>query len=137
MKPAGVIESCLYAADLEAAEIFYSKVLQLEVIVREAGRHVFFRCGESVVLVFDPAHTSKELTTIIGSSIPLHGATGPGHIAFRIEEKDLEKWRAQLKDAGVAIESDVSWPNGGRSIYFRDPAGNSIELTTPKLWEIT
>jgi catechol 2,3-dioxygenase-like lactoylglutathione lyase family enzyme len=137
MKPAGVIESCLYAADLEAAETFFSKVLQLEVIVREAGRHVFFRCGESVFLVFDPAHTSKELTTINGSSIPLHGATGPGHIAFRIEEKDLEKWRAQLKDAGVAIESDVSWPNGGRSIYFRDPAGNSIELTTPKLWEIT
>jgi catechol 2,3-dioxygenase-like lactoylglutathione lyase family enzyme len=137
MKPAGVIESCLYAPDLEAAETFFSKVLQLEVIVREAGRHVFFRCGESVFLVFDPAHTSKELTTSNGSSIPLHGASGPGHIAFRIEEKDLEKWRAQLKDAGVAIESDVSWPNGGRSIYFRDPAGNSIELTTPKLWEIT
>jgi catechol 2,3-dioxygenase-like lactoylglutathione lyase family enzyme len=137
MKPAGVIESCLYAADLEAAEIFYSKVLQLEVIVREAGRHVFFRCGESVFLVFDPAQTANELTTISGSSIPLHGATGPGHIAFRIEEKDLEKWRGQLQDAGVAIESDVSWPNGGRSIYFRDPAGNSIELTTPKLWEIT
>lgn len=136
MKPAGVIESCLYATDLEAAERFFSKTLRLEVIAREAERHVFFRCGESVVLVFNPAHTSKELTTINGSSIPLHGATGPGHIAFRIEETDLEKWRAQLANAGVAIESEVFWPNGGRSIYFRDPAGNSIELVTPKLWEM-
>ena len=134
MKPTGVIESCLYAADLEAEEVFFSRVLQLEVILREKGRHVFFRCGESVVLVFDPAHTSSEPTTVNGSPVPLHGATGPGHIAFRIEETDLEKWRAQLADADVAVESEVSWPNGGRSIYFRDPAGNSIELVTPKLW---
>lgn len=26
--------------------------------------------------------------------------------------------------------------HGGRSLYFSDPAGNSVELTTPQLWNI-
>jgi hypothetical protein len=30
----------------------------------------------------------------------------------------------------------VEWPGGGRSIYFRDPAGNSVELGTPAIWAI-
>jgi catechol 2,3-dioxygenase-like lactoylglutathione lyase family enzyme len=37
---------------------------------------------------------------------------------------------------GVAIEQIVDWPTGGRSVYFRDPAGNSLELTSPSIWGI-
>ena len=40
----------------------------------------------------------------------------------------------RLEEAGVAIEADFRWPNGARSIYFRDPAGNSLEIAEPKLW---
>jgi predicted enzyme related to lactoylglutathione lyase len=36
----------------------------------------------------------------------------------------------------VAIEKIVDWPGGGRSLYFRDPAGNSLELATPRIWGI-
>ncbi|MDQ3546548.1 MAG: glyoxalase/bleomycin resistance/extradiol dioxygenase family protein, partial [Verrucomicrobiota bacterium] len=43
-------------------------------------------------------------------------------------------WRERLQEAGVAIESEVEWPEGGRSLYFRDPAGNSVELAPPTLW---
>ena len=34
----------------------------------------------------------------------------------------------------VSIEAEVEWPNGGFSIYLRDPAGNSVELATPSIW---
>jgi catechol 2,3-dioxygenase-like lactoylglutathione lyase family enzyme len=34
----------------------------------------------------------------------------------------------------VDIEAEVVWPTGGRSLYFRDPAGNSIELITRGSW---
>jgi hypothetical protein len=34
----------------------------------------------------------------------------------------------------VAIEHEATWPRGGRSFYFRDPAGNSLELATPRIW---
>jgi len=32
------------------------------------------------------------------------------------------------------IEADFTWPGGGRSIYFRDPAGNAIEFAEPRIW---
>ncbi len=34
----------------------------------------------------------------------------------------------------MPIESEGRWPGGGYSIYFRDPAGNSIELATAAVW---
>ena len=37
--------------------------------------------------------------------------------------------------ADVAIEADFRWPgSNARSIYVRDPAGNSIEFAEPRLW---
>jgi catechol-2,3-dioxygenase len=36
----------------------------------------------------------------------------------------------------VPIEIEITWPGGGHSIYFRDPAGNSIELATAKTWNL-
>ena len=55
-----VLEACLYATDLDAAERFYVDVLGLERYSGMPGRHVFFRCGAGMFLVFNPARTSSE-----------------------------------------------------------------------------
>jgi catechol 2,3-dioxygenase-like lactoylglutathione lyase family enzyme len=70
------------------------------------------------------------------NGIPGHGTAGAGHLAFAVEADDLPAWREHLKKCRVPIESEVDWPSGGRSIYFRDPAGNSLELAPPTLWGI-
>lgn len=137
MRLAGVLETCLYAADLEAAERFYVDVLGLEVFAREPGRHVFFRCGSGMFLVFNPERTSTEATSVGGAPIPLHGARGPGHAAFAVPERDLPSWRERIEREGSAIEAEVRWPSGGHSLYLRDPAGNSVELATPQIWGMT
>jgi catechol 2,3-dioxygenase-like lactoylglutathione lyase family enzyme len=124
-----VVETALYAPDLGAAEAFYAGVLGLPVIGREAGRHVFFRVGAaSVLLAFDPS------ATLGGGALPPHGASGPGHFALGVAADSLGAWRDHLTACGVTIEKEVTWPLGGRSIYFRDPAGNSVELVTPGVW---
>ena len=130
MRAREILEAVVYAPDLEAAEAFYTDVLGLEPVGRVEGRHVFFRCGGRVFLVFDPA------ATIGGERIPGHGATGPGHVCFAATAGELEGWRAHLRAKGVEIEQEVEWPGGGQSIYFRDPAGNSVELGTPKIWAL-
>lgn len=125
-----VIETCLYATDLDATERFYRDVLGLDPFTRVEGRHVFYRTERGVLLVFNP-----EQTEIAGDSpIPTHGSRGEGHVAFRATEAELAEWKTRLTEAGVTIETEYEWPNGGRSIYFRDPAGNSLEFTTPKTW---
>jgi catechol 2,3-dioxygenase-like lactoylglutathione lyase family enzyme len=130
MKPIGqVIETCVYADDLDQAERFYRDVLGLAVAAREPGRHVFFRVGaSSMLLVFRPAATLK------GEHLPAHGARGPGHLALGIEAGEYDAWKAHLRARDVPIEHEASWPPGGRSLYIRDPAGNSVELITPGVW---
>ncbi|HXE57537.1 MAG TPA: VOC family protein [Gemmatimonadales bacterium] len=136
MKPYGVLEACLYAGDLDAAERFYAGVLGLEPFAREPGRHVFFRCGAGVFLVFNPERTATPGDAVNGVAVPTHGATGPGHVAFAVAEAELGAWRERLERAGIEVEAEVAWPRGGRSLYVRDPAGNSVELATPRIWGV-
>jgi catechol 2,3-dioxygenase-like lactoylglutathione lyase family enzyme len=137
MSPAGirrVLETALYTDDLASANHFYGTVLGLERIAFVEGRHLFFRCGEGVVLIFDRRTTARVPTSVNGAPVPMHGAEGAGHVAFAVADPELPAWRARLAESGVAIESEVSWPKGGRSLYVRDPAGNSVELASPRLW---
>lgn len=131
MRPRRLLEASLYASDLEAAERFYGGLLGLEVAGRVAGRHVFFRCGESVLLIFDPVATSTA-----GGQVPPHGARGAGHIAFAASAAEQQQWRAHLQEHGVAIEHEAKWTGGTTSFYVRDPAGNSIEFAESGLWGI-
>jgi catechol 2,3-dioxygenase-like lactoylglutathione lyase family enzyme len=131
---ARVLETSLYAEDLRATDQFYGTVLGLERIAFVEGRHVFYRCGAGVVLIFDPRNTANQSTTVNGAAVPLHGTQGAGHIALAVPEDDLVEWRTYLERSGVAIESEVTWPRGGRSLYVRDPAGNSVEIASPTLW---
>ena len=134
MTVGGVLETCLYAADLAAAEAFYTGALGLEVLARTPDRHVFFRCGGGVFLVFNPARTAAEQTYVGGQPVPVHGAEGAGHVAFAVPAGELDAWRERLAGLGVAVESEVRWPRGGASLYLRDPAGNVVELASPAIW---
>jgi catechol 2,3-dioxygenase-like lactoylglutathione lyase family enzyme len=69
--------------------------------------------------------------------VPPHGATGEGHVCFRASRDEIDAWKQRLEAAGVAIEADFVWPSGGRSIYFRDPAGNCLEFAEPKIWGLS
>ena len=123
-----VLETILYVDDLDAAERFYGEVLGLELDSRKDGLFVFFRCGAGMLLLFEP----EAATT--GRNVPAHGARGPGHACFAVAEDALPAWQARLAAAGVAVEQEMTWPRGARSFYFRDPAGNSLELATPRIW---
>jgi catechol 2,3-dioxygenase-like lactoylglutathione lyase family enzyme len=128
MRPSRIFETVLYAEDLAAAEQFYRDAMGLEVIGR-SDLIVVFRCGGGVLLIFDPRKSG-----VPGRDVPSHGSSGVGHIAFAVKPEELNAWREQLREAGVPIELEMDWEEGGRSIYFRDPAGNIVELAPPTLW---
>jgi catechol 2,3-dioxygenase-like lactoylglutathione lyase family enzyme len=129
----GVLEAALYVDDLAAARTFYGALLGLAVIAEVPDRHVFFRCGATVVLTFR-AEETRQVRPHARLPVPPHGATGPGHICFAVDAAELDDVAAHLRRRGIAIEADFCWPNGARSIYVRDPAGNSVEFAEPKLW---
>lgn len=128
--PTQVYETVLYAADLEAGLAFYAGVLGLTPLPRMGDRGVVLRVSDqAVLLLFDPARTSPPQ-----QSVPSHGAVGAGHIAFSVPE--LDSWRVRFAQHGLSIERELEWPLGGRSLYVRDPAGNSVELVAGRVWDL-
>lgn len=131
----GIAETCIYATNLDETEQFYEEVLGFEVIMKEENRHVFFKCGDDMLLLFNPDHTRNKQTDVDGNPVPLHGARGSVHVAFSVEPASFEDVKNQLKENDITIESEISWPNQSRSFYFRDPAGNSLEVITSDMWK--
>jgi catechol 2,3-dioxygenase-like lactoylglutathione lyase family enzyme len=129
-----ILESALYAENLEETAGFYAEVMGLERIATAEGRHVFFRAGDGVLLLFRPQKTREPPPPDARLPVPPHGTTGPGHLCFAGSAEEIGRWRERLTAAGIAVEADFEWPQGGRSIYFRDPAGNSIEIAEPRIW---
>lgn len=124
----GIHEAALYVRDLHAAEKFWRR-LGLQLIGRKEGRHVFFRAGRDMLLLFDAASARET------GAVPSHGADGPGHVALDVPDAPaLDRWKAHLAMADVPIEHEHDWPGGARSVYFRDPSGNSLELITRGAW---
>ncbi|WP_148700506.1 VOC family protein [Candidatus Nitrososphaera evergladensis] len=130
MKVRKVIETCIYSHDLGSLKKFYSDILGLKVVDEEEGKFVFLKAGASMLLVFNSDRTFPS-----NDKLPPHGAYGNIHFALEIETGDYEKWKEHLAQNGVAIELEVNWKEA-RSLYFRDPSGNLVELITPGAWPV-
>lgn len=136
LTPSGILETVLCADDLDAAEAFYRDVLGLVPFAKVPGRHVFYRCGNQVFLLFN-ARATRVPPKPGSLPVPPHGTVGQGHVCFRATADELVRWKAKLDAQGIPIEADFNWPGGGRSLYFRDPAGNCLELAEPAIWNLT
>jgi catechol 2,3-dioxygenase-like lactoylglutathione lyase family enzyme len=107
---------------------FYGDVVGLKAIDAPDEHSAAFRLEDgNVLLVFDPKRTSQP-----GRFVPEHGTSGHGHVAFKVD--GLNACADDLRGQGVEIEREITWPLGGRSVYFRDPAGNSVEFVEGDIW---
>lgn len=131
----GALEIALYADDLDACAAFWSGIIGLAEIARVQGRHVFFRCGAQILLIFDARATRLPPAPDARLPVPPHGTTGAGHFCMSAAADQIAVWHSYLQGRGIVIEADIRWPNGARSIYFRDPAGNSIEIADAAIWQ--
>ena len=120
MKINKVIETCIYSSNLESMKKFYVEI--------------FLKAGKSMLLIFDPSRTS-----VNNDGLPIHGAMTPPssiHFAMEIEEQEYQPCKKHLGGNGVAIQKEVNWDGKTKSLYFRDPAGNLVELITSGGWPV-
>src|SRR6266851_3252259 len=133
MQVTGILETCLHAGDLETAIAFYQRLFGFEVMARDVRFCAFNVAVGDVLLIFKRGASTKPMP-VPGGVIPPHDGQGRLHIAFSIPSADLPAWKSRLASQGIAVESTVNWPEGGMSLYFRDPDGHLIELATPGIW---
>src|SRR5690625_7709110 len=112
MNISGIIETFLYAENLDEVRDFYTLLPGLKLVAEEEGRHLFFSCGSQMLLIFNPAHTSIEQTDVDGQIVPLHGSRGGAHVAFSIKKEDLRKWRDCFHENQKTDEVRGTCPNG-------------------------
>lgn len=131
-----VLETALYVNDVNRAVEFYQRVLGFGLLTKSGELERLAAMdvgGKHVLLLFKSGETWKDVI-LPGGRIPGFDGKGSGHTAFPIAASEWEAWEKQLAACGVAIESTVEWERGGRSLYFRDPDGNLLELATPGVW---
>jgi catechol 2,3-dioxygenase-like lactoylglutathione lyase family enzyme len=129
----GVLETSLYVSDLERSRSFYTNLFGFQPLVQEERFCALDVTGHHVLLLFKSRGAIEPLTTP-GGTIPPHDGAGQLHIAFAIGRDDLDPWERRLQQDDIPVESRVSWPRGGKSIYFRDPDRHLVELVTPGVW---
>jgi catechol 2,3-dioxygenase-like lactoylglutathione lyase family enzyme len=118
----GLDHVAIGVADVERSRRFYAEVLGLERAHDAWDRPVVMAAGQSGVAIFD-RH---------GDPPPADQGDPPParilHIAFRVDRDGLERARAELAERGL----DVEFSDHGisHSIYFADPDGHRLELTT-------
>ena len=88
-----------------------------------------------MLLIFNP-----EITKLEGDNMfPIHGATTPPamiHFALEIDKKDYEYYKRVLIQNNIGIEKEIKLDRESKSLYFRDPAGNLVEVITKGEWPV-
>ena len=129
----GILETAVYVDDMAAAHAFYEGILGLTRMVAGERLYAYDAGPAQTLLVFHRGHTGEDVVTP-GGTVPGHDTRGPSHFAFRISADALDPWRRYLAEMDIEVISEVTWPAGGVSLYFKDPDGNILELACPPLW---
>jgi catechol 2,3-dioxygenase-like lactoylglutathione lyase family enzyme len=118
---------------------FYTNVLGLEFVSEEKDVYVFLKAGQSMLLIFNPNKTLVRNGSDSTELPPPHGAFTPPsiiHFALEIDKESYGEARSILNEKNIKTEKEVTWDKGTNSIYFRDPAGNLVEIITPGSWPV-
>jgi catechol 2,3-dioxygenase-like lactoylglutathione lyase family enzyme/GNAT superfamily N-acetyltransferase len=129
-----VLETSLYVSDLETSKQFYARIFGFSLMFENERMCAMEVPGSAVLLLF-LHNASMHPGHVPGGIVPPHDGTGALHVCFAIPMASLDSWVSHLAAESVGIESTVTWPYGGTSLYFRDPDGHSVEIATPGLWK--
>ena len=122
----GIDHVALAVRDVERSAQWYIEVLGFEHRHKDAwdGVPTFIGKGTTAIALFPLRHESR-------STSPSRGGVRMLHLAFRADRKNFLAAQRELKERGIKFEfqdHEIS-----HSIYFHDPDGHELEITTYEL----
>lgn len=125
--------------DVAATADFYTRILGMELAstifdekVPSTGEdfpyfHIFFRMADGSTIAF---FECTDLPPAAKASHPAYDTFN--HVALQARDRDeIRKWHAWLTQNGIEVLGPVDHKGIIESIYFHDPNGIRLELTTP------
>jgi catechol 2,3-dioxygenase-like lactoylglutathione lyase family enzyme len=124
----GLDHVAIGVADVERSRRFYEQVVGLERAYEEWDVPVVMaapKTGTGVAIFDKDVHPSPTPDDVEPPAVRIL------HIAFRLDRKGFDAARETL--AGLGLKTHFSDHGLSHSIYFRDPDGHQVELTTYEL----
>lgn len=125
--------------DVEATADFFMRVMGMELASTVVGDsvpstgdrfpyfHIFFRMADGSTIAFFEAPGLPERAPVSHPAYEIFD-----HIALEVKDHaEVDRWRDWLIENGVQITGPTDHDGLIYSIYFRDPNGIRLEITTP------
>ncbi|HEY2934796.1 MAG TPA: VOC family protein [Acidobacteriota bacterium] len=117
----GIDHIAINVSDMEESVAWYRDVLGLERRHRNWEMPVMLCAGSTCVALFRAPQAPKW-------KHPDAGEAGIRHLAFRAAREDFQQAQAALSSRGIPFQFEDH--DMAHSIYFQDPDGIQIEITT-------
>ena len=111
----------LFARDMDAMRNFYGNVMGFEVNRELQRGWIEYRVGSCLLVLTEHGVMWNDPKTPEGALSAM--------VAFRVTREQVDQCAEALKSRGVTLESgptDQPWAH--RTIFFRDPDGNILEI---------
>jgi lactoylglutathione lyase len=110
----------IFARDLSAMRHFYETVMEFPLLRVLSDRWIEYRVGANTLALTVPGR--------FGDAVADKGAASL-QLAFRVPPPAVAECAAALEAKGVELLSPLTdHPFGHRTIFFRDPDGNVLEI---------
>jgi len=117
----GLDYTILFARDMAAMKPFYERTMRFEHYYSLGEGWHEYRVGRNLLVLCTPGLVFPDATLPIG--------TAAVQLAFQVRREEVDACEAALRADGVAIlapSKDQPW--GHRTMFFRDPDGNLLEI---------
>ena len=151
MRTKGINHLALVCRDMAETVRFYTETLAMPLVktveLPSGGQHFFFDCGGDTLLAFfwwpdAPAAAPGIASVAHFPSKPMTAVGSMNHVAFDVDEDQLEACLARLQAAGVpatpmvvnhddspmGVSPEINDGVWVRSVYFTDPNGIMLEF---------
>jgi len=111
----------ILARDWAAMRGFYEEVLGFPLLRELGAAWVEYQIGPNTLALAQPKRLASDLRTPPGSASL--------QLAFKVSRDDVDRCAEELARKGVAlVEPPTDQPFGHRTLFFRDPDGNLLEI---------
>ena len=111
----------IFVRDMAAMRRFYEGILRLSLTRELSAGWIEYQIGGNTLALARPGRTAKDAPTPTGSASL--------QLAFKVAVDDVDRCADELLRHGVdLLEPPTDQPFGHRTLFFRDPDGNLLEV---------